>query len=222
MTDHDATPEEWLRIARVNVMRSGDVVVVRLTGISPAVTFFGSLAVMLMIFVFLYPFVGMIWSVRSVPLPVAAAEVAVAVFVAALLAYRRHLKIASGREDLVIDKQGRSLSLPHTFGRKEDTFVSFDRILEITPGEELLRKDDILDAHTFGPKTYKKRTASPADPLPDTSHRSEMRFAILVCWRDPEDQEIVSPIVTWSTRARVWALSFWLRDELGLPLDGRS
>ena len=96
--------------------------------------------------------------------------------------------------------------------------MRFDQITDIAPAEVLSKQLGGLGLHTFGPKKYKKKTAAPTDRIPDTGHRSKMLYAVLVCWRDGKGREIESPIVKWSGQGRARALTFWLRERLGVPM----
>lgn len=210
-------PEEvagWLRDARVRVFTDGRGTIVRLRGFSPAMACIAALAVAIVVCGFAYPVAAMAFSPQPVPPVLLFVTGGLVIVVAVLMTIRRHHRIRSGCEDLIIDDDQRTLTLPQTFGRDAPTLVKFDQVTEVAPAEDLSRTGDILDAEAFGERTYNKLKAFPGQELPRVGHRSEMQYVVLLCWRD-DAGAVESPIVKWSGRHRARALAFWLRARLG-------
>ena len=61
-----------------------------------------------------------------------------------------------------------------------------------------------------------EKAAFPDQELPMVGHRCEVQYAVLVVWQDESGKSIESPIVKWPTQHRARALTFWLRERLGV------
>jgi hypothetical protein len=123
--------------------------------------------------------------------PPAAAVIAVWLLIlgGAAFAYRRvSRRIASGKGDLVIDRAGRTLTLPQSFGRAEPLTMPFADVLAV---EVLVIETKDEDGHL-------------------------VRYAPAVRWRDGghvgEDK-----LVEWAVREQADRLAAWVADRSGVP-----
>ena len=214
--------DELLRIARVRPRAINGITVIRLRGWSPLMVFIATLAVALALGSMAYPFVAMMgWTPRMIML-VATAAGALIVIVAVFLAITRHARIKAGYDDLIIDDSARAISLPVNFGRRTPTAMAIETITLVAPAEELLKSGDTLDAHAFGAKRYRMRRIVPDTELPKIGHRSDIQYAVVICWKDADGKEMIEPIVGWYDLPRANAFAHWLRDRLGVDVAGRS
>jgi len=167
------------------IMRRGERVHVRLPRISP--TFAAGLVALLISFVSIF-IVGFL--IGSDPSPTAISIVWACILLPAGTVYCwKQYRIGSGTKDLIIDRGESMVSLPLTFGRKEDVIVPLDRVR----GVELERLEHRGKGETV---SY---TWAPALVFVDAAGaRQEARIA------------------EWHNEARATALAEWLREDLGV------
>ena len=214
--DSENPMQLWRKQARVSIVDRGGVTMVRVRGFSPVATLFATITVAIVAGGFAYPIVAMLYNPRPVPTMLPVAFTCATVALAIVLALRRRHKIQSGSEDLIINDLQRTVSLPISFGRDARVEIPINQITEIAPADVISKNLDLTDAHAFGPKSYVKKTASPDDKIPNMGHRSEMQYAVVICWNSSDGQQQISPIVSWSGLQRTRALTFWLRDRIDI------
>lgn len=213
----DVLDRVLVRRARVRLRRGDGRTSVRLAGFSPLMVFLATLVIGVVLASFAYPAVAMMAGSRPVPLAIIVGAGALIVVLALLLALRKHRRVSTGDLDLAIDDARHELVLPRNFGRERPIAVSMDALLDIAPAEESPADASILDAHTFGPQRYNKRTIAPDEDLPTVGHRGEARFIVVVEWRDEAGRQMCAPVVRWSELRRANAFAHWLCRRVGLP-----
>lgn len=100
----------------------------------------------------------------------------------------RTFVIGSGAKDLVIDGEGRGMSLPQTFGRKLDVVVPFDSIQE-------LRVERVVHRGSRGGTSY--------------------TYAPTLDWTSPEGDSRSEKLADWYDESRAKEFIAWLREHTG-------
>lgn len=212
----DGVNDELLRLARVKQRRENGTTHVRVRGLSPVIVFAATVIVTAVVLSFAYPIASMAGVPRLILMAIGGTAMGIAAIIGAAMAIRRQRHIRAGYDDLIIDDAASAISLPLNFGRKSPKAIAFDSITDIAPAEMLPRMDDVLDADSFGPRTFRKRKRAADSALPKVEHRSALQYAVVVCWSDSNGNEVMEPIVSWYDLQRANAFANWLHARLKL------
>ena len=117
--DQASSVASWFREARVQQFERDGRTMIRLRGFSPPIAFVATLAVAVLIGAFASPIVAMLFHPSPVPLALIIAVGTVTVIVALFVAFRRHERIQTGREDLIIDDTHSYIVAPVAFWTRE-------------------------------------------------------------------------------------------------------
>lgn len=101
---------------------------------------------------------------------------------------RRQSRIAAGKDDLIIDRRRKKLSLPHTFGRTGPVVVPLADVLAV--------EVDVVETKD------------------EDSH--QVRFAPTVRWRDADGEPRHGKLADWVDRAQADRLVQWIKSKAGL------
>ncbi len=98
------------------------------------------------------------------------------------------LKVASGTADLVIDDLNRSITLPRTFGRKEQQAINADQLQSVAV-DDVVRSSRVSTSHSFAPT---------------------------LIWRDGDGAEHREKLAQWTSSDSAEQFATWLRERLHL------
>jgi len=117
--------------------------------------------------------IGVVWACVLVP--------AVVVFL------WKKLRIGSGARDLIIDRDDRMLSLPQTFGRKEDVIVPVEGITSVEVQQIAHRGSKGGTSYTYAPTLH---------------------------WTDDAGEPRSDKLAEWMSESRAEAFAEWLREQI--------
>ncbi len=107
--------------------------------------------------------------------------------VALAVYFWRTYVVGSGVKDLVIDDERHVLSLPQSFGRKEDILVPLASVIKTDVRTRVHRSSKGGTSYTYVPRIH---------------------------WRDQQGQEHEEQLIEWHDSARAYALTQWLAERI--------
>jgi hypothetical protein len=174
----------------VPIVHRGAVTHVRLLRISPLTAGGATALAISFISIFIIAFgTGMdppMWAIQTVW--------GVAIAAALVVYFWRTYLVGSGAKDLVIDDDAGMLSLPQTFGRKEDVIVAATAV-------------DAVAVRTIAHHSSKGGTS--------------YTYAPELTWRNREGQIRQDRLAEWHDESRAEAFADWLRNRLQTGKSGR-
>jgi hypothetical protein len=165
------------------IIRQGQRVHVRLPRMSPL--FGAGLVALLISFISIFVVGFLIGSDPSLT-AISIVWACILIPAGALYTWKKY-RIGSGAKDLVVDRGDSMVSLPLTFGRREDVVIPLDRVRGIELERIEHRGKGSTVSHTWAPA---------------------------LVYVDPKGERQVERVAEWQSEERARALTDWLREEL--------